>query len=481
MSKPATVLFSLALLPGLILALASSIAVAGPLSDRETDATVRAYAAGYKAGFVCSALFNGGKDMTQIEAQELTGIYPLVTDLVPDMPMTIDRDVKRVSVSWDDAMPPRVSQWRAHLGCVDLPVGARAELADHVPQVELPGVVAGGSVDDGEPWASRGGVTRAPADPALGAVIESAFSGRFGGDDRTTAVLVATPDAILAERYAEGFTAVTAQRTWSVAKSIAASVIGAAVHKGIVEVTDPAGLAQWSHPADPRGEITLEHLLHMASGLDSNAAGHRTDRVYMGGGRVRDNAATNSLEAVPGTRWKYANNDTMLAVHALRHRFASEEAFLAFPFESLLYRIGMTHTRLETDWGGDFILSSQVWTTSRDLARLGLLHLADGVWDGERLLAEGWVDYASTPAPAQPPLDGEDGTPLPGYGAQWWLFDRAPGLPADTFAALGNRGQVLMVLPSRNLVIVRRGYDMAGGDRFRSAEFAAAVLAALDS
>ena len=141
----------------------------------------------------------------------------------------------------------------------------------------------------------------------------------------------------------------------------------------------------------------------------------------------------------------------------------------------------MTHTRLETDWGGDFILSSQVWTTSRDLARLGLLHLADGVWDGERLLEEGWVDYASTPAPAQPPLEGEDGSSLPGYGAQWWLFDRAPGLPADTFAALGNRGQVLMVLPSRKLVIVRRGYDMAGGDRFRSAEFAAAVLEALDS
>ena len=292
MSRPAAVLFSRALIPGLILALVSSTAVAGPLSDRETDATVRAYAAGYKAGFVCSALFNGGKDMAQIEAQELTGIYPLVADLVPDMPMSIDREVKRVSVSWDDAMPPRVSQWRAHLGCVDLPVGAGAALADHVPQPDLPGIEADGSVDDGEPWASRRGVTGAPAHPALDAVIESAFAGRFGGDDRTTAVLVATPDAILAERYAEGFTAVTAQRTWSVAKSIAASVIGAAVHKGIVEVTDPAGLAQWSHPADPRGEITLEHLLHMASGLDSNAAGHRTDRVYMGGGRVQDNAAT---------------------------------------------------------------------------------------------------------------------------------------------------------------------------------------------
>ncbi|MEQ8515101.1 MAG: serine hydrolase, partial [Chromatocurvus sp.] len=252
------------------------------------------------------------------------------------------------------------------------------------------------------------------------------------------------------------------------------------VQRGIVDVTDPAALTYWSDPADPRREITLGHLLQMASGLDSNAVGSRTDRVYMGGGLIRDNAPTGSLEALPGTRWKYANNDTMLAVLALRQRFDTHDAFLRFPFEALLYRTGMTHTQLETDWGGDFILSSQVWTTSRDLARLGLLHLADGFWEGERILADGWVDYVTTPAPAQPPRETEDGAPRPGYGAQWWLFDNSPDLPADTYAAMGNRGQVLMIIPSRELVIVRRGYDMAGGDYFRIAEFAAALLASMD-
>lgn len=465
----------------LSLAVASCAAAAEPLSDRETDATVKAYAAGYKAGFVCSATFNAGKTVEQIETHELTGIYPLVAGLVPDMPMSIDRDAKRVSVSWDESLPPRISQWRPHLGCVDLPVGATAEAAELIPGITLPGFDADSAIDDARPWKTRIGVNQSSGNPALDAVIEDAFSGRFGGDERTTAVLIASPDAILAEHYVEGYSAVTSQRTWSVAKSIAASVIGAAVHRGMLDVTDPAGLPEWSQPADPRGTITVENLLQMASGLDSNAAGNRTDRVYMGGGLVRDNATSGSLEAEPGARWKYANNDTMLAVYALRQRFDSHEAFLRFPFEALLHRIGMTHTRLETDWGGDFILSSQVWTTSRDLARLGLLHLADGVWENERILAEGWVDYVATPASSQPPPAEGDTRARRGYGAQWWLYDNSPGVPPDTFAALGNRGQSLVVVPSRDLVIVRRGYDMAGGDSFRVDEFAAAVLAALES
>lgn len=470
------------------LCLALSVALAVPAVaqerqtavERKTGESLRAYAAGYKAGFVCSAVFNAGKSMAQIEAQELSGIYPVVADLVSDLPAEIDRAEKRVSVAWDAAMPPRIAQWRPHLGCVDLPVGARAEDAVLIPGIEIAGANFDPTVDDGTPWTRHAPIDGSSGNAALDKAVADAFDGAFGGVGRTTAVLIATPQAILAERYVEGFTPTTSQRTWSVAKSIAASVIGAAVHQGLVDVKAPARIPEWQRPADPRGRITLENLLQMASGLDSNIAGNRTDRIYIGGGLVADNAATRSLEAVPGTRWKYANNDTMLAVHALRAAFAGDDAFLRFPFEALLYRIGMTHTMPETDWNGDFILSSQVWTTARDLARLGVLHLADGVWQGERLLAEGWVDYIATPAPSQPPRRGADGSPRPGYGAQWWLFDaHEPALPADSFAAMGNRGQFLMVIPSRDLVIVRRGYDMAGEAGFRIDEFSAAVLAAL--
>ena len=212
----------------------------------------------------------------------------------------------------------------------------------------------------------------------------------------------------------------------------------------------------------------------MASGLDSDRAGNRTDRLYFGGGLVSDTATRAALEVRPGERWKYANNDTLLAIRALREKLGDRDAYLRFPFETLLFPIGMTHTQLETDWDGNFVMSSQVWTTARDLARLGVLHLNDGVWNGQRLLPKGWVRYISTPAPAQP------AEPRPGYGAQWWLFnERFPELPNDAFAALGNRGQFLLVIPSENLVIVRRGHDPSGGEGFRLHDFARDVLAAL--
>ena len=128
---------------------------------------------------------------------------------------------------------------------------------------------------------------------------------------------------------------------------------------------------------------------------------------------------------------------------------------------------------LETDWNGDFIMSSQVWTTARDLARLGLLYLNDGVWEGKRILPEGWADYVASPAPAQP----QRGENNPGYGAQFWLFGAAQGLPEGSYAAQGNRGQYVMIIPAREVVIVRRGFDDGGG--FDMARFSADILAVL--
>ncbi|MGF1604860.1 MAG: serine hydrolase domain-containing protein [Rhodothalassiaceae bacterium] len=447
---------------------------------QETEATIDAYAAGYKAALTCSGVFNAGKSVEQIAADELTGIYPLVAETVQALPAAvIDREAGQVRVRYSPTMPPRVAQWRPHLGCVQLPVGAPASAGKHMPRITADWRDINPRQDDGAPWTRHAAINGSSGNAALDQAIDAAFTGGFGQDAKTSTVLIATPDTVLAERYAAGFDETTSQRTWSVAKSIAATVIGAAAHQGLIDVKAPADLANWSHPVDPRGAITVEHLLHMSSGLDSNRAGNRTDRLYLGGGLVTDTATQRALEAKPGTRWKYANNDTLLAVRALTERLGGGQAALRFPFEALLYRIGMTHTRPETDWRGDFILSSQVWTTARDLARLGVLYLNDGVWDGERILPPGWVAYVSTPAPAQPPETGSRGA-IPGYGAQWWLYnERFPELPNDAFAARGNRGQYVMIIPSRDLVIVRRGYDPAGGEGFELHRFTEAVLKAL--
>jgi len=169
----------------------------------------------------------------------------------------------------------------------------------------------------------------------------------------------------------------------------------------------------------------------------------------------------------------------MLAVRSLRATLNDDEKMLRFPSKNLFYKIGMNNTVAETDWQGNFVLSSQIWTTSRDLGRLGILYLNDGLWRGERILPEGWRDYVSRPSGAQPPAEIE-GAKIPGYGAQFWLYpSRFEGMPDDSFNAEGQRGQSMMIIPSRNLVIVRRGYDHKDGLRFDIARFSADILAAL--
>jgi CubicO group peptidase (beta-lactamase class C family) len=207
----------------------------------------------------------------------------------------------------------------------------------------------------------------------------------------------------------------------------------------------------------------------MASGLHSDHPGNRTDALYFGGTAVTEQATGWPLVAAPGTRWRYANNDTLLAIRGLQAALGPEA--LSFPFTDLLWKVGMNRTVLETDWQGNFILSSQVWTTARDLARLGLLYLNDGVWNGERILPAGWNRYVATLGPAQP-TSGE------GYGATFWTFAPADRLPADAYAMRGNRGQFVVIEPFRSIVIVRRGYD-GPGTAFELEPFTRDVLAAL--
>jgi CubicO group peptidase (beta-lactamase class C family) len=236
-------------------------------------------------------------------------------------------------------------------------------------------------------------------------------------------------------------------------------------------VNAPAPIPEWQSPGDPRQAIATDHLLRMASGLHSDTAGNRTDATYFGGSTVTEDATHWPLEAPPATRFRYANNDTLLAIRGLKAKLGGGERALAFPFTDLFWRIGMTRTVPETDWQGNFILSSQVWTTARDLARLGLLYLDDGVWNGERILPPGWGGYVSRRGPAQP-ASGY------GYGATFWTFPPDLGIPADAYLAQGNRGQYLVIVPSRRIVIVRRGFD-GPGTGFDPGRFTQDVLAAL--
>lgn len=436
-----------------------------PLTDNHLNAQV----AGYKAAFTCSGVFNGGKSVEQINREELAGIYPTYREPLAALPdAVINRDEKYVSVKYSDTMPPRYVVWRDHLGCVQMPIGATRTDREHMPTIDIEK-----PAEQIAAW-PVGNQVGTFENEALNEIIHNAFDSKtYGEGTYTTAVLVTTPDQMLGEEYRDGFNIRTSHRTWSVAKSIAATVIGAAAHDGIVDVKAAAEIEEWKRPGDPRGRITLENLLHMGSGLHHNRAGNRTDDVYFGGALMSDWAIGLSVEAEPGKRWKYANNDTMLAIRSLRGSIGDRQAYLEYPFKEVLYKIGMLDTKLETDWDGNFIMSSQVWTTARDIGRLGILYLNDGVWQGERIFSQDWNEYVSTPAPSEPARGA-------GYGAQWWLYptSKFTDLPADMYMANGNRGQRIMVIPDRDIVIIRRGHD--SGASFDVVAFTRDVLAAVE-
>lgn len=428
-----------------------------------------AIAAGYKASVLCSSIFNANRSEPQIDALELTAIYPEYDALLPTLSAEIDRTAKMVRVAFDPLLPPRIAAWRPNLGCASLPIGASASGAKVLPRFDQAAPIL-----DERPWplGERGAAAKPHGNAAaLAKAIDEAFDGTsFGEGTRTTSVVIIQKGKIVGERYAAGFGPHVSQRTWSVAKSITSTLVGIASYQGRLHLDEPAALQEWSDIGDPRAEITINQLLSMASGLHSDTAGNRTDAIYFGGSTVREFAPNWGLDAKPGTRFRYANNDSMLAAYTLAQRIGSRR-MLAYPFTELLWKIGMTRTVPETDWKGDFVLSSQVWSTARDLARLGMLYLADGVWNGKRLFAADWRAQVSSRAGPQPDTDT-------GFGLGFWLLDQSTGVPADTFAAFGHRGQFVIIVPSRDIVLVRRGED-AFGKGFDPALFAAALLATL--
>ena len=427
---------------------------------RPGEAHVRSLAAGYKALFLCAGVFTAGRQERAIEALELRGIYPEYDRIVPTLAATVDRRTATVAVAFDPRLPARRATWARGRGCTLAPAGSPPPAIAQT-YARPPGPAGA----DPRPW-PLGDTGVAPADGALARVAERAFTADYGRGTETVSVVVLHNGRVVAERYREGFGPFTANRTWSVAKSIAGTLVGYAG----VPAAAPADVPEWRSPAgpDPRARITYAQLLRMSSGLHSDTAGNRTDAIYFGGTTVTEQALGWPLEAPPGARFRYANNDILLATRGLRARLG-EAGYRALPGR-LFGALGMTHSVAEADWRGNYILSSAVWTTARDLARLGQFWLQDGVWQGKRLLPAGWVRFMTTPAGPQPER-------AEGYGASLWLFGEKQGLPAGTYSAQGSRGQYVMVVPSHRLVVVRRGEDPVDAT-FDIARFTADVVKA---
>jgi CubicO group peptidase (beta-lactamase class C family) len=265
-------------------------------------------------------------------------------------------------------------------------------------------------------------------------------------------------------------------------KSLTSTLVGILAGEGKLSLEAPAPVPEWAGAADPRRRITLEQLLWMSSGLrfSETYAEKPVSDVQLMLFTVPDTAAYAArlpLESEPGTKWHYSTGTTNILARIIRSAFLDEKEHIAFPRRALFDRIGMRTAVFEVDASGTFNGGAFLYASARDWARLGLLYLNDGNWEGERILPGGWVAYATTPAPTAEKGD---------YGAQIWLNrgpqdhpERRPfpDLPQDLFYFEGYQGQFVGIIPSRRLVAVHLGMQTTG--EWDKVEFLKKILNAI--
>ncbi len=312
---------------------------------------------------------------------------------------------------------------------------------------------------------------------ALERALDTAFADPRGGPPRhTLAVVVLHEGRLVAERYAAGVDEDTALPGWSMAKSVTATLVGILVRQDRLDVDAAGAIVEWRGSEDPRGAISVDHLLRMTSGLaireDQTGVDPNSRMLFL----EPDGAAYSaerSLLAEPGTHWEYMSGNTVLVSRRIRELAGgSLESVSSFVRAQLFEPLGMATAVLEPDPSGTPVGSSFMLASARDWARLGQLYLDGGRWKGRRILPEGWVDYVTRHTPAS----GEAN-----YGAGFWINDapegpRWPLLPRDTYAASGFQHQRIFIVPSAQLVVVRLGATR--GDRSHLEQLAAGVIAA---
>lgn len=327
-------------------------------------------------------------------------------------------------------------------------------------------------------WRTAAPETRGLDAAALKKAEDFAFA-RTGDEQnrsgvRTDALLVIRNGYIVLERYARNFTAEMPHNGWSMGKSFANAITGVAALEGRIDIDQPAFKYYPGLGEPEKRTILVRHLLNMSSGLywqeEYEFAPLKSTVVAMLYTRGRKDmaafTASQSMRAQPGAFVYYSSGDSNLLMGVVRAAIPAEE-YAEYPWKKLFEPIGMRAT-FERDASGTFVGSSYIYATARDYAKFGYLYLNDGVWDGARILPEGWVNFSRTPAPAHATTEAYDELENDVYGAQFRLNTgyaptglppEWPDAPADTFAARGHWGQGVYIIPSLDMIVVRLGDD----------------------
>lgn len=432
------------------------------------------YTSGY-AKVMCSAVFITGldADFAREHVGYFTGPYEARSQVSAPV---IDRAGKSVHITMPNGNV-HTARYLGSQGCVSLPVGQKDVF--YTP-VAVKSTLPDPATQD---WPMGDRLPSTPLPAALDAQkLKQATDLAFPPDGFTAAFVVTWKGRIIAERYGPNITERTPLESWSMGKSLSATLMGVLLKRGDYDLWQPAPIPEWQGAGDPRAKIRIADILRMSSGLrikapqdpDFDPKGTYPDHLYLYTA-TNDSfkyAATRPLEWPPNTVGRYRNTDPVLINYLVRLALdKKKEPYHAFPQKALFDKIGIRNMVLETDPYGNFLTQGYELGAGRDWARLANLYLQDGVWNGERLLPEGFVTFASSLAPAW------EADKRPIYGGFFWLNgEETFPVPKDAFYMSGVGGQTTLIVPSHDLVVVRLGHYKGAGPGGRALRKAIAVL-----
>lgn len=414
-------------------------------------------ATGYSAKYLCSHVFTSGQDAA--EAMEFF-IKP-VNPIFKMVSYEVDHEQREVTTKLFGFLRPTTAVYREGCGCtlsVDL---SREDLQQQTAGLKINRPVLPDTI---WPIGNQVDLSQIPANvnmDKLNARLSQEFTETtIEPKERinTLAIVVAYQDKIIAEHYRPGITDTTPLLSWSASKSITSALVGRLAQTKDLDIHQPAGFTAWAQ--DERKAITIDQLLRMESGLafDEKYA-PMSDAVEMlyESPDMATYAMQKSLVAEPGTQWSYSSGTTNILSKIILEKAGGDILSLEkFAHDQFFSKLGMTTAVFEHDESGAYVGSSYFYASPKDWLRFCLLYKNDGIWNGEQILPEGWVEYSLQPTPHAP--GGR-------YGAQIWLNagDKdseerlLPRLPKDTFIFQGYQGQWFVVIPSKDLMIARFG------------------------
>ena len=413
----------------------------------------------HTAGFakiMCSAVFITGLEPEF--AAENVGYFtsPYAERSKVSKPQ-INWEKKSVSITLPNGIT-RTAIYVGDQGCITLPTGVDSL---YFKPREIPSSLPNPMTS---PWPMGEVLPETPFPKELNEKkISEAVAAAFEPKEGLTAAFVITwKGRLIGERYGENITMTTPLESWSMGKSVTATLMGILIQRGIYKLDQPAPIPEWQN--DDRSKIQIANILNMSSGIrirapqdpDYDPSLGYPDHLYLYTGGVNSfhYAATRPQEWPPNTIGRYRNTDPVLTNYLVKlgvERMG--EDYLSFPQRALFDKVGVHTMVMETDPYGNFLTQGYEFASGRDWARLGNLYLQDGVWNGERILPEGFVKFVSTLAPAWK----ADGRPT--YGGFFWLNGgEAYPVPKEVFSMQGAGGQITMIIPSHDLVVVRLGH-----------------------